>query len=510
MKRTTTVNIAGMVFHIDEDAYEKLSRYLRTLKHKFGDGPESQETMNDFELRIAELLQGKMNAGKQVVTIEDIQSVIQTIGEPEEIDSTQSSSDNKKGSKTLLRNPDDVILGGVCSGLAAYLGVDVWIIRLLTVLFTVFWGFGLFLYIVLWIILPVAKSPEQRAKMKGEPFDREEFERNVRENLEDMKQRINEYSKGERGKEARNFFERFFSLIGVIIMAFFSFVGAILGFAFLMAGLAIVLAAVAILFFDLGDLGLMTDGMIYIPFLETVVAGSLFVKILFIAVLLAVIIPLFMLISTIVRALSGKKAYGKAVVSFGFSLWIIAAILILVFFVLKKPFPEHTGIQESKTELAHISKDTLVITGIKQQYGADFDLKIDTKYIGLASYDSASVMYINPRLSIEKSNTGRFEMQIIKSARHRTLRKAEKSVEEINYQYRVENDTLKLNTFFESQPSKFWQSKKLEIKLFVPEGKTVYVDETLQYNLIDSDNMPVEKRRQMINRFWTQDNKTLK
>jgi hypothetical protein len=181
-----------------------------------------------------------------------------------------------------------------------------------------------------------------------------------------------------------------------------------------------------------------------------------------------------------------------------------------VFFVLKKPFPEHTGIQESKTELAHISKDTLVITGIKQQYGADFDLKIDTKYIGLASYDSASVMYINPRLSIEKSNTGRFEMQIIKSARHRTLRKAEKSVEEINYQYRVENDTLKLNTFFESQPSKFWQSKKLEIKLFVPEGKTVYVDETLQYNLIDSDNMPVEKRRQMINRFWTQDNKTLK
>ncbi len=510
MKRTTTANIAGMVFHIDEDAYEKLSRYLRTLKRKFGDAPETRETMNDFELRIAELLQGRLSTSKQVVSVEDVQYLIQTIGEPEEIDPEQSKSDSKKSNKSLHRDPDDVILGGVCSGLASYLGVDVWIIRLLTVLFTIFWGFGLLLYIVLWIVLPVAKTQEQKAQMRGEPFDKEEFERTVRENLEDMKQRINEYSKGERGKEARNFFERFFSLIGVIIMAFFSFIGAILGFAFLIAGLAIVLAAVAILFFDLGALGIMSDGMLYIPFLETVIAGSLFIKILFIAILLAVIIPLFMLISTIIRALSGKKAYGKAFVSVGFSLWIIAAILILVFFVVKKPFPEYTGKNESKSIIDNMGKDTIYVTGIKQQYGSDYELKIDTRYIGLASCDTASIMYLNPRLAIEKSMSQDFEIHITKSARRRTLLEAEKSVAEIDYKYTVSQDTLKLNTYFETEPSKFWQSKRIDIKLFVPEGKTVFLDEALQYNLTKTDNMPVENQKKMVNRYWTQDNKTLK
>ena len=506
MKRTTTANISGIVFHIDEDAFVKLSRYLKTLKRNFGENSESDETMDDFESRIAELLQTKISSNKQIITIEDIDYVIQIIGEPEEIETNQTSSKKEKQpNKTLFRNPDDIILGGVCSGIAAYFSIDVWIIRLITVLFTIFWGFGLFLYLVLWAFLPVAKTPEQRSRMNGYVFDKEEFEKNIRDNIDEVKQRFEEFTKSDNAKQTRTFIERLFSLIGVIIMAFFSFIGAIIGFAFLIAGLAILIAVIAVLFFDFGGFGGWPIDTFDLSLLENILAGSILVKIVLIALLLLIVIPLFLLVASIIKALSGKKQHGAGFVSFGIVIWIIAISLIALFFVIKKPFLIYEGEIETKSIIDINNRDTLIIKGINPNFIDNYDLKIDSKHVGILSNDEKSIFVIKPKLYIDKSTSNNFELKLQKKARDTKQYKADNNAEEITFQYTTKNDTLYLNTFFEIKLSDFWQNRKLDITILVPEGKTIFIDNSLENNLVTDAHIEKQNSQSVINKYIKQE-----
>lgn len=507
MKRTTTANIAGIVFHIDEDAYEKLSRYIKKLKFSFGEIGETDETMEDFEARIAELFQSKLSATKQVITIEDVQSVIQTIGEPEEIETNQTKSkDRKKGHKTLFRDPKNVILGGVCSGIANYVGIDVWVIRLITLTFSAFWGFGVLLYILLWVIVPEAKTPDEYSQMSGETFDKEEFEKNIRNNIESVKQRFEELAKSDVPKQATSLIERFFSWLGIILTAFFSFIGAIIGFAFLITGLVLLVFMISILFFDIGDLGILS---LNLPILDTIMAGGTTVKIVLIALFLIIIIPLFLLIAALIRALSGKKHHGGGFVSFGIGVWILAIVLFTLFFVLKSPFSVYEGEIESKSIIEVNNRDSLIIKGLKYHYNENYDLKIDSKHLGIITDDNKSILIIKPKLTIEKSNSAQFELKIQKTAQNTKQEKADENAQEIIYNYSISGDTLLLNTFFESKLSDFWQNKKLNLTLYVPEGKTIYLDHSLENNLLNINNSINFKNTSVFNKYIKQGENTI-
>lgn len=151
MKKTLTVNLGGTVFHIDEDAYRLLDNYLCNLKLHFRRQAGADEIVNDIELRISELFLEKLTAGSQVITITDVEEVINRMGKPEEMETgteenTASGSGNTKGAfgegygsgswngdnnssytstrRRLYRNPDDKMLGGVIGGLSVYLGWD--------------------------------------------------------------------------------------------------------------------------------------------------------------------------------------------------------------------------------------------------------------------------------------------------------------------------------------------------------------------------------------------------
>src|SRR3989304_2523326 len=163
MKKTITMNLSGIIFHIEEDAYETLSKYLNTIKGYFKDSDGGDEIMADIESRIAEMLSEKLNTGKQAILIADVEEVIAIMGKPEDYAGENSNSETKEETKTeeqagerkrrrrVFRDPDEKILGGVCSGIANYFDFDPLWLRLGWVVLTLLGGAGILIYIIIWI-----------------------------------------------------------------------------------------------------------------------------------------------------------------------------------------------------------------------------------------------------------------------------------------------------------------------------------------------------------------------
>jgi len=193
MKKTLAINLGGIVYHIDEDAYTLLKDYLDKIKQELKSTESEEEIYNDIESRIAEIISEKIRNNRQVVSISDIQEIIKIMGEPEDItgnvDSGRSKSEQKKY-KRMYRDPDDRMIGGVCSGLAAYWNLDPTLVRVIFALLAFFGMAGIFIYLVLWIVLPEAITVAQKLEMRGEDvtlssitdFMKDEFE-NVKRNF---------------------------------------------------------------------------------------------------------------------------------------------------------------------------------------------------------------------------------------------------------------------------------------------------------------------------------------
>ncbi len=176
MKRIEHINLAGFAFQIDEDAAQRLRRYLDAI-HKAVDQPaESAEVVEDVEARLVELFNTTLLDKREVVSIEHVEKAIAVLGEPEEFSlkseneaSEKTSSESEameKGPRRLHRNPDDKIFGGVSGGLAAYFGIDPILIRIGFIV-SLFAGFGFLLYLILWIAMPKAKTIAQKLEMRG-------------------------------------------------------------------------------------------------------------------------------------------------------------------------------------------------------------------------------------------------------------------------------------------------------------------------------------------------------
>ena len=165
MKTTIKINLSGQIFTLDDDAYQLLKDYLDQISKRFRDAEGGNEIIDDIEARIAELFHAKISDKKQVITLTDVQDVIDVMGKPEDYLEEEEAEEEakyqyKNGRKTrrLYRDPDHQALGGVAAGLAAYFGIEIWLMRLIFVLLFFATGGGVMdiVYIVLWIAVPIA------------------------------------------------------------------------------------------------------------------------------------------------------------------------------------------------------------------------------------------------------------------------------------------------------------------------------------------------------------------
>ena len=175
MKITVSINLGGYSFNIDEDAYAELKRYLKNLEFHFAQEQSSSEIMSDIESRIGELFRSRMTPYKQVVTMEDIRYAISVLGTPEDISDNETASAGEKfstrGYHRMYRDPDQRIIGGVCAGMGAYWRIEPWLVRIIFFILTMMGGLGILVYLILWIVIPEAKTTAQKIEMKGEPVN---------------------------------------------------------------------------------------------------------------------------------------------------------------------------------------------------------------------------------------------------------------------------------------------------------------------------------------------------
>lgn len=238
MKKTLTVNLGGTVFHIDEDAYQLLDKYLSNLRIHFRKEEGSEEIMNDFEMRISELFGERVRLGHEVITIEHVEEVINRMGKPEEIfeEETEEEKENAKkrtyqeqvitGKKKLMRDPDNRVIGGVAAGIAAYMGWDATAVRLAMILLlfipVVHWM--AILYIVLWMVMPLARTAADRLIMRGKSVTLETIGQTVTDGFEKVSNNVNDYISSDK---PRSFFQKIADLF-VTVFGFLLKFGAVL------------------------------------------------------------------------------------------------------------------------------------------------------------------------------------------------------------------------------------------------------------------------------------------
>lgn len=185
MKKTHSANIGGTVFHIEEDAYELLQDYLQSIHTHFHFYPDVAEIVADIEGRIAEQLLQR-EGSTQIVRSVDVQRVIAAMGTIEQFDEPDAAAQvppPRGEPRRLFRDPDEKIIAGVASGLAAYLGVPVLAVRLLMVLLVFFFGTAVVVYLLLWALVPMASTTTEKLQMRGAPLTLASIDRDVRDGI---------------------------------------------------------------------------------------------------------------------------------------------------------------------------------------------------------------------------------------------------------------------------------------------------------------------------------------
>lgn len=204
MNKTVSINLGGFFFHIDEDAYQKLNRYFDAIRRSLSpDGKD--EIMSDIEGRIAELLSEKLKNDKQVVGTREVDEVIEVMGQPEdyrlsddeakEEKKTYSSSDYNysynPNAKKFYRDGEKGMISGVCAGLAHYFRIDpLWIRIIFVISLFISFGTSIFIYILLWILIPKAITTTEKLEMTGEPINISNIEKKVREEINMVSERL--------------------------------------------------------------------------------------------------------------------------------------------------------------------------------------------------------------------------------------------------------------------------------------------------------------------------------
>jgi len=200
MNKILNFNVGNQVFAIEENAYKSLDNYLNTLKTYFKYDQDSSEIISDLESRIAEIFTSSTSKKKPFVSQLDVEEVMVKLGKTEDFDPVQKAvggetisqtavaKSRKMLQKKLMRDPNDRIIGGVCAGLAHYFGVTPIIMRLAVLALFLTAGVGLLIYLILWMIMPLAKTSTDFMLMKGLTIDDASVIGNIKAKAEPLNQ----------------------------------------------------------------------------------------------------------------------------------------------------------------------------------------------------------------------------------------------------------------------------------------------------------------------------------
>ncbi len=508
MNKTININLGGLFFHIDENAFQKLNRYLDAVSRSLSDDPQGKdEIISDIEARISELLSEKIKDVRQVVNENDIEEIIVIMGQPEDYsDDEETYSENKTSykrkktnTKKLFRDGDDKFLGGVCAGLAHYLAVDTIWIRLAFIVLT-FSGFPLFIYIILWILLPEAKTTSEKLQMEGEPVNIGNIEKKIRDEIEnlslkfkdganDLSEKISSADYDKLRMQTKSGLQDFLETVGKIFSAIFKVFGKFLG------GLLLFISGIALIsivfgMFSVGSIEILDfdNDFIHYPifFYDSILPKWLLTLFL----LLLIGIPFFVLFILGLRILSPNIKKINTTTSLSLlGLWIVS--------LLGTSF---AGIEYASSH----AQDATKVIKKEITYNSNIPLKIavenndDIYYNHNLSHrnnaievnlDDEKLKYSNDvTINIKESETGKAYIQLKKIGQGRKRQDALKNAENINYEFNVIDNKIIFNAYFLSEYKNMYKDEEIKATLYIPKETSIYFEKSSKKFLYGIDN----------------------
>jgi len=540
MNKTININLGGFFFHIDEEAYQKLRRYLESISKSLSDDPQGKnEIIADIEARISELLSEKITEARQVVNENDIDDIIKIMGQPEDYteaeesytESAHSYNRNSASGKKLFRDGDDKFLGGVASGIAHYFDIDtIWIrLGLLALFFGA--GFGFLIYIILWILLPEAKTTAEKLQMEGEPVNIDNIEKKIRKEFNNISENVSEFANkaSEKIKDgASDFSEKMnqtfsgktkknngiqdlFETLGKIILAVFKVIGKFIGVIIIFISAAVILSLI-IGGFSVGSLEWLSADSAFLQYPPFFYDAALPKWILVLSLFLLIGIPFLILFILGLRILSSNiRKLSKPTSLTLLGIWIIA-LLAIIFTGLEfgTSYSSH-GISTNKNSLNSIENDTLIVkmqNDDKIYYRHNLRRSTHKEEVEI---DGKKMVYTNNiKVTVKRSNSNENYMIIQKESRGKNKKNANIHSENLRYKYKIQKNTVVLDTYFLSEYKNLWKDEEINITLFIKEKVMVYFDNSTKNFLNNVDNEKDIYDKEMANHHFIMTGSTLK
>ena len=511
MKKTFTINISGTVFHIEEDAYEVLQKYLINLKNHFGASEEGKEILADIEARIAEIFIEKSTSDQKVVSIDMVNEAIEIMGTPEDFVEEENQeeyqpTDETKRKRRLYRDPDHRVIGGVCGGLGAYFNMDPVILRIIfAVLFIVTSGAAFLAYIILWIAVPKAKNTAQRLEMRGQEATVKNIEKSIKEEVSEMKESYKKfkesdtYSKGKKGVETAG--DVTYNVFKVILKVAVIVIGVLLIISGFLGLLGFISSMV------IGHSFVQGWPMIWSPevqvpgFLNHFVSpGTVTFGMLAVGVLVGIPLLAMLFIGTklVFRYKTNNTAIGLTMVG----LWLIALVALIAVSVGQLGnYKSQSSITETKI-ISCDSCQTLTLKLGEDKYAdyAKMDFEIDN--VKVAVVDGEEVMLGNATLDIEKSGNDEFVILVKKASRGKTREDAKETSDNIIYRFDLKDSTVVFDPYFILEKGEKYRAQEVDITVKVPEGKAVYLSDDMVKIIHDIDNVSNTWDGDMVGKTW--------
>ena len=460
MKKTFTINISGTVFHIEEDAYEVLQKYMVNLKNHFGTSDEGKEILADIESRIAEIFIEKSDSKQAVVTIEMVNEAISIMGSPEDFndeeegeseDQTQATEEAKR-KRRLYRDPEHRVIGGVCGGLGAYFNMDPVVLRIIfVVLLFITSGAAFLAYIILWIAVPKAKNTAQRLEMRGQEATVKNIEKSIKEEVNDVKESFKKfkdsetYEKGRKTVDAAG--DATYSLLKVLLRVAVIVIGVFLIVAGFLGLLGFILTSVVGHTF-LSDLPMVWSPDVQVPgFLSHFVEPGVFtLGIILISILAGIPLLAMLYVGTklVFRYKSNNTAIGLTMVG----VWLIALVTLMIVSVGQiGNYKNRSSFTETKTISCDSCKTLYRNLGEdKYENYAREDFNINN--MKMAVVDGEEVLLGSVKLDVEKAGNNEFAILVKKSSRGKTRELAKESSEKIIYNFTQKDSLLFFDPYF--------------------------------------------------------------
>ena len=502
MNKTLNINLGGIVFHIDEDAFEILNNYLNTLKHHFKNEESGDEILKDIEGRIAELFTGRLDK-KEAISLTDVNEIITIMGDPsqydDEIDQEQSQEyqhkdeDLRQGKRRkVFRDEEDRMIGGVCSGLANYFDISVFWSRIIFIGMLFLIGPGApFLYLMFWIALPSAKTTAEKLEMKGEKVNINNIEKNIKDELNIVENKILDFDK-KYTKEifgANSFFRKIVDFCIRVITGIFKFIGSCFGFFCILFG-GILLLLIFSFVFSGAEILFQNHPMVehvYSNFFNNKSATwfSLFIGIPMVAIILF-----------------GLRLVNNTKIHMNYKIGIYVLWITSIFFLLNSAKDISIEFQEEakNTIIENIitESDTLYLS--MNDVDRVFDNAFDANGFKVTPFED-NLMGIGMQLDIVKSKED--NLNIIKEATARGKNKqiAKEMTEGVGFEFLLEDDNLIFDDFFTISTQK-WRMQELDLTLEIPVGMVIFLDHSLEDLIYDIKNVHNMWDYDMLGHYW--------